>query len=55
MIGGYATLAVVTDVDPSGGPPVDLRGPAMSADDLARLTGGRLLTRSSSPPRMRRS
>jgi UDP-N-acetylmuramoyl-tripeptide--D-alanyl-D-alanine ligase len=47
----YATLAPVTDADPSNhvsGPPP---APALTADDLARLTGGRLLARSDRPIR----
>jgi len=48
--GPYATLASVTDVRPPstrGGPPAT----ALTADDLARLTGGRLLRRSDRPIR----
>lgn len=46
-----ATLASVTDVDPSTPVPGQTSGPAFSADDLARLTGGRLLARSERPVR----
>ena len=45
MNGSYGTLAVVSDVDPSRGTPTDA-SPALSVDDLVRLTGGRLLARS---------
>jgi UDP-N-acetylmuramoyl-tripeptide--D-alanyl-D-alanine ligase len=44
--GGHATLPPVTDADPSVAAPPDPAGPAMTADDLGRLTGGRLLARS---------
>jgi UDP-N-acetylmuramoyl-tripeptide--D-alanyl-D-alanine ligase len=47
----YATLAPVTDVDPSSQGPGDPSTPAFSADDLARLTGGRLLASSNRPIR----
>jgi UDP-N-acetylmuramoyl-tripeptide--D-alanyl-D-alanine ligase len=47
----YATLASVTDVDPSNQVSGPLPAPAMTADDLARLTGGRLLARSDRPIR----
>ena len=46
-----ATLASVTDVDPSTLVPGSTSGPAFSADDLVRLTGGRLLARSERPIR----
>jgi len=50
-----ATLASVTDVDPStpvpGQSPGQSQGPAFTADDLVRLTGGRLLVRSDRPIR----
>jgi UDP-N-acetylmuramoyl-tripeptide--D-alanyl-D-alanine ligase len=46
----YATLAAVSDVDPSTRTPTDA-APALSADDLVRLTGGRLLARSDRPIR----
>jgi hypothetical protein len=39
--GPYATLAVVTDVEASSSTPSDA-APALSADELVRLTGGRL-------------
>ncbi|HET7167693.1 MAG TPA: UDP-N-acetylmuramoyl-tripeptide--D-alanyl-D-alanine ligase [Candidatus Limnocylindrales bacterium] len=42
----------MTDVDPSSQVPPDVgSGPSLSADDLARLTGGRLLARSDRPIR----
>jgi UDP-N-acetylmuramoyl-tripeptide--D-alanyl-D-alanine ligase len=47
----YATLASVTDVDPSNHVPGPSPAPALTADDLARLTGGRLLARSDRPIR----
>ena len=50
MSGSYATLAIVTDVRPpsaGGGSPAT----ALTADDLARLSGGRLLRRSDRPIR----
>ena len=50
MRGPYATLAVVTDVDASSPTPSDA-APAFTADDLTRLTGGRLLARSDRPIR----
>ena len=50
MSGPYATLAVVTDVDASSSTPSDA-APAFTADELIRLTGGRLLARSASPIR----
>jgi len=46
-----ATLPPVTDVDPSGSGPGDPSTPALTPDDLARLTGGRLLARSGRPIR----
>jgi UDP-N-acetylmuramoyl-tripeptide--D-alanyl-D-alanine ligase len=46
----YGTLAAVSDVDPSRGTPTDA-SPALSVDDLVRLTGGRLLARSDRPIR----
>jgi UDP-N-acetylmuramoyl-tripeptide--D-alanyl-D-alanine ligase len=46
-----ATLAHVTDVDPSSPGPGDPSAPALTADDLAGLTGGRLLARSERPIR----
>jgi UDP-N-acetylmuramoyl-tripeptide--D-alanyl-D-alanine ligase len=48
--GPYATLAVVTDVEASSQTPSDA-APAFTADDLVRLTGGRLLARSDRPIR----
>jgi UDP-N-acetylmuramoyl-tripeptide--D-alanyl-D-alanine ligase len=48
--GPYATLAVVTDVEASSQTPSDA-APAFTADDLARLTGGRLIARSDRPIR----
>ena len=51
MSGRYATLPTVTDVDPSTPAPTDAAGPALTADDLIHLTGGRLLARSSRPIR----
>jgi UDP-N-acetylmuramoyl-tripeptide--D-alanyl-D-alanine ligase len=47
--GPYATLAAVS-VDPSVPTPPDA-APALTADDLVRLTGGRLLARSERPIR----
>lgn len=47
----YATLPLVTDVDPSSPGPRDPSTPAFTADDLADLTGGRLLARSDRPIR----
>jgi UDP-N-acetylmuramoyl-tripeptide--D-alanyl-D-alanine ligase len=41
----------VTDVDPSSAVPGDPSAPALTADDLVRLTGGRLLARSERPIR----
>jgi UDP-N-acetylmuramoyl-tripeptide--D-alanyl-D-alanine ligase len=49
--GRYATLPRVTDVDPSTPAPPDAAAPALAADDLLRLTGGRLLARSPRPIR----
>ena len=46
-----ATLASVTDVDPSTQVPGQPPAPAFTADDLVRLTGGRLLARSHRPIR----
>ena len=51
MSGGYATLPRVTDVDSSTPAPSDAAAPALTADDLLRHTGGRLLARSSRPIR----
>ncbi len=41
----------MTDVDPSTPAPADPAMPALTADDLARLSGGRLLARSDRPIR----
>jgi UDP-N-acetylmuramoyl-tripeptide--D-alanyl-D-alanine ligase len=41
----------VTDVDASSPPPVGPAAPALTADDLTHLTGGRLLARSDRPIR----
>lgn len=46
-----ATLASVTDVDPSSPGSGDSSALTLTADDLARLTGGRLLSRSGRPIR----
>lgn len=46
-----ATLAPVTDVDPSSRDTEDPSAPAFSADELALITGGRLLARSDRPIR----
>jgi UDP-N-acetylmuramoyl-tripeptide--D-alanyl-D-alanine ligase len=51
VIAGYATLAPVTDVDPSSPASGRSPSPALTADDLVRLTGGRLLARSERPIR----
>ena len=51
MIAACATLASVTDVDPSTPAPGQAPLPAFTADDLVRLTGGRLLARSDRPIR----
>jgi UDP-N-acetylmuramoyl-tripeptide--D-alanyl-D-alanine ligase len=48
---GYATLPRVTDVDASTPAPGDAAAPALTADDLVRLSGGRLLARSERPIR----
>ncbi len=50
MSGPRATLAAVSDVDPSVPTPPDT-ALALTADDLVRLTGGRLLARSARPIR----
>jgi UDP-N-acetylmuramoyl-tripeptide--D-alanyl-D-alanine ligase len=47
----YATLDRVTDVDPSTLVPGAAETPSLSSDDLASLTGGRLLARSDRPIR----
>ncbi|MGZ9276116.1 MAG: UDP-N-acetylmuramoyl-tripeptide--D-alanyl-D-alanine ligase [Candidatus Limnocylindrales bacterium] len=41
----------MTDVDPSTQGPPDVAAPSLSADDLVRLTGGRLVLRSDRPIR----
>jgi UDP-N-acetylmuramoyl-tripeptide--D-alanyl-D-alanine ligase len=51
VIAPCATLPTVTDVDPSTQAPGLTPGPAFTADDLVRLTGGRLLARSDRPIR----
>ncbi len=51
MTAPCATLASVTDVEPSTVAPGASGTPGLSADDLARLTGGRLLARSDRPVR----
>ena len=51
MTAPCATLASVTDVDPSTPSAGQVPGPALTADDLVRLTGGRLLARSERPIR----
>ena len=51
MSGASVTLPTVTDVDPSTPAPPDAAAPALTPDDLLRLTGGRLLARSSRPIR----
>ena len=51
MTGGRATLPAVTDTDPSPAAGRGSAAPALSADDLVRLTGGRLLARSDRPIR----
>ena len=54
MTVAYGRLGAVTDVDPSqpsSGTPGGPLGPALDADDLVRLTGGRLLARSDRPIR----
>ena len=54
MTVAYGTLLAVTDVDPSqssSGLPGASSAPALTADDVVRLTGGRLLARSARPIR----
>ena len=51
MTAPYATLAPVSDVDPSTLAPGAADTPSLSPDDLAHLTGGRLLARSDRPIR----
>jgi len=50
-MGGHATLPDVTGVDPSPAATGGTMTPVMTADDLVRLTGGRLLARSERPIR----
>ena len=51
MTVAHATLPTVTDVDPSTQAPGRSGAPALTADDLVRLTGGRLIARSDRPIR----
>ena len=51
MTAACATLAGVTDVDASTPVPGQSPAPAITAEDLVRLTGGRLLVRSERPIR----
>ena len=51
MTAACATLAGVTDVDASTPVPGQSPAPAFTAEDLVRLTGGRLLVRSDRPIR----
>jgi UDP-N-acetylmuramoyl-tripeptide--D-alanyl-D-alanine ligase len=54
VIAAYGRLGAVTEVDPShpaSGTPGAPAAPAFSADDLVRLTGGRLVARSDRPIR----
>jgi UDP-N-acetylmuramoyl-tripeptide--D-alanyl-D-alanine ligase len=51
VIAACATLAPVTDVDPSTPDPADPGVSALTADDLVALTGGRLIARSDRPIR----
>ena len=51
MTAACATLATVTDVDPTSLGPGDPSAPALTPDDLVRLTGGRLLAGSDRPIR----
>ena len=46
-----ATLASVTDVDPSTADAEQVPGPALTVEDLVHLSGGRLLVRSDRPVR----
>jgi UDP-N-acetylmuramoyl-tripeptide--D-alanyl-D-alanine ligase len=48
VIGSYATLARVTDVQP---PDAGAGDPFFTADELARISGGRLIARSDRPTR----
>ena len=49
--GRSVTLDGVTDVEPSTAAPSDPSAPALTADDLVRMTGGRLLAASTRPVR----
>ena len=51
MTGGCATLAAVTDVEPSPLRPGDGPAPAFTAEELSRITGGRLVSFSNRPVR----
>ncbi len=51
MTTAHATLPIVSDVPPSSPRPGNPPAVAFTADDLARLTGGRLLARSDRPIR----
>ncbi len=51
MTGGCATLPRVTDVQPPAADGGDEPAPAMTAEELARITGGRLVARSDRPIR----
>lgn len=51
MSSACATLPSVTEFDPSSLVPGDPSAPALTAEDLVRLTGGRLLARSARPIR----
>ncbi len=51
MTAACATLPPVTDVEPSSQGTGEPSAPALTADDLAALTGGRLLARSDRPIR----
>ena len=51
MSGVYARLDPVTQVEPTSGAKAPADPPALTADDLTRLTGGRLLARSARPIR----
>lgn len=46
MTASYARLTTVPDVDPSFPSPPDAAGPALSADEVVSLTGGRFISRS---------
>ena len=51
MNGGRATLPTVTDVDPPTAAPDATPGPALTPEEIVRLTGGVLLARSDRPIR----